>query len=84
MISLSVSIVLSFIWCPVQAILMNSSLLIGIDNRDCFVSQFLISATSPKQISKALESPFSRGSAVARERRERLGFCNLVYVFGHS
>lgn len=72
------------IWCPVQAILMNSALLIGIDNRDYFVSEFLISAASPKQISKAFESPFSRASAVAREHRERLGSRNLVYVFGHS
>lgn len=63
---------------------MNSTLLIGIDNRDRFVSPFLISATSPQQISEAFESPFSRASAVARKHRERLGSRNLVYVFGHS
>lgn len=30
----------------------------------------------------ATERPFSRGSVVARERCERSGSCNLVYVFG--
>lgn len=65
-----------------QSLLMNSPLLIDIDNKDCFVPQFLISAASPEEISKAIESPFSRGSVVACEHRERLGFGNLVYVFG--
>lgn len=43
------------ILCTVQSQLMNSPLLIGMDNKDRFVPQFLINAASPGTRWKAIE-----------------------------
>ncbi len=43
------------ILCAMQFLLMNSPLLIAIDNKDCFVPLFLISSVSPKEISETVE-----------------------------
>lgn len=63
---------------------MNSPLLIGMDNRDGFVLQFLINAYAPGMTCEARRrpSPLDGGFVVTCERHERLGFRELVYVFG--
>lgn len=78
----------------VQTVLMNSRLLIGVDNRDRFVPQFLINVNAPGMTREARRgeasrgearhrpSPLARGFVVTCERHERLAFRNLVYVFG--